>query len=94
MTDCVIRSRIDPKIKAKAIELFEHMGLTLSEAIRLFVYQAVAEKRIPFSINVPNATTRTAMLDVEHRKNLKETSIEQLRQDWTVCAKNNRNSPI
>jgi len=57
MSDCVIRSRIDPYIKAEAVELFEHMGLTLSEAIRLFLYQTVAEKRIPFSINLPNAKT-------------------------------------
>ncbi len=35
MTDCVIRSRVDLLIKAKADKLFKHMGLTLSEAIRL-----------------------------------------------------------
>ena len=87
MTDCVIRSRIDPKIKAKAVELFEHMGLTLSEAIRLFLYQSVAEKRIPFSINIPNATTRAAMLEVKERKNLKKTSIEKLKKEWDACEK-------
>lgn len=87
MADCVIRSRIDPNIKEKAAKLFEHMGLTLSEAIRLFLYQSVAEKRIPFSIEVPNATTRAAMLDVEQRKNLKKTSIEQLKREWDACEK-------
>ena len=87
MADCVIRSRIDPNVKAKAAKLFEHMGLTLSEAIRLFLYQSVAEKRIPFSINIPNATTRAAMLEVEQRKNLKKTSIEQLKKEWDVCEK-------
>jgi hypothetical protein len=34
MTDCIVRSRIDSHIKTKAEMIFEHMGLTLSEAIR------------------------------------------------------------
>ena len=38
MTDCIVRSRIDPHIKAEAIKLFEGMGLTISDAIRLFLY--------------------------------------------------------
>lgn len=53
MTDCVIRSRIDKHIKAEATQIFNDMGLTLSEAIRLFLYQSIAERRIPFSINIP-----------------------------------------
>ena len=86
MTDTVIRSRIDPHIKAEAMQLFEHMGLSLSEAIRLFLYQSVAEQRIPFSINVPNATTRKALEDVEQRKDLEVTTLEALKQDWNSSA--------
>lgn len=82
MTDTVIRSRIDSRIKTKAAMLFEHMGLTLSEAIRLFLYQSVAEKRIPFSINIPNATTRAALQDATHRHHLEKTSLKQLKKDW------------
>jgi len=89
MADCVIRSRIDPQIKAKAIDLFEHMGLTLSEAIRIFIYQSVSENRIPFSINVPNATTRAAMRDARSGKNLEKTSLKKLRKNWQMHAKNN-----
>ena len=88
MTDCVVRSRIDPLLKKKAIKVFEHMGLTLSDAIRIFIYQSVAEHKIPFSINIPNATTRAAMQQVESRKNLKKTSIAQLKKDWDdACGK-------
>lgn len=61
MTDCIVRSRIDPYIKAKAVKVFEHMGLTLSQAIRVFLYQSVTNKCIPFAINAPNATTRSAL---------------------------------
>lgn len=88
MTDCIVRSRIDPYVKAEAVRVFEHMGLTLSEAIRMFLYQSVAEKCIPFSVNIPNATTRSAFEDIEQKKGLEITSIEQLTSDWRdACAK-------
>jgi DNA-damage-inducible protein J len=82
MTDCVIRSRVDPLIKAKADKLFKHMGLTLSEAIRLFLYQSVAEKRIPFNIGTPNATTRMTLEEAERGEKTSSTSLEQLSKEW------------
>lgn len=85
---CIVRSRIDPHVKSEAIKVFGHMGLTLSEAIRLFLYQSVAEKRIPFSINVPNATTRTVLEAIERGEGLEETSLTQLTKDWyDACAR-------
>lgn len=80
MTDCIIRSRIDPRVKNKALKLFEHMGLTLSDAIRIFIYQSVAEQRIPFSIKIPNAKTVAALKSSSHDH--KSTSIKQLNKDW------------
>lgn len=82
MTDCVVRSRIDPHIKEEASEIFQNMGLTLSDAIRLFLYQAVAEKRLPFSVHIPNAKTQAAIHEAKDLKNLKKTSIEQLKKAW------------
>jgi DNA-damage-inducible protein J len=88
MTDCTIRSRIDPLIKAEAVALFEHMGLTLSEAIRLFLYQSVAEKRIPFSINIPNAKTRATLEKANRGQDLEPTTLEQLGKAWDeACEK-------
>ncbi len=88
MTDCVIRSRIDPSIKAKAAQVFEHMGLTLSEAIRLFLYQAVAEQRIPFSISIPNSTTEVALQEASHVHKLEKTSLKKLRKEWDDACDN------
>jgi len=36
MADSVIRSRIDPKIKDEATLVLRSMGLSMSDAIRLF----------------------------------------------------------
>jgi len=82
MTDCVVRSRIDPHVKAEAAQIFGDMGLTLSEAIRVFLYQSVAENGIPFSINRPNATTRNALEAIKRGEGLEKTSLDQLTKDW------------
>lgn len=88
MSDDVIRSRIDPAIKAQAAEVFKTMGLTISEAIRLFIYQSVAEKCIPFSINIPNAKTKSILAKANRGQQLEKTSLEQLSQDWDeACGK-------
>ncbi len=88
MTDSVIRSRIDPAVKLEAVHLFGKMGLSISEAIRLFVYQSVADKRIPFSINFPNQVTLSALKDAELGIDLEKTNLTQLRKDWKkMCAK-------
>ena len=88
MTDSIVRSRIDPDVKLKASQICQQLGLTLSEAIRLFLYQTVAEKQIPFVIKVPNNKTRQALAMAESGTELAETSLKQLAQAWdSACGK-------
>ena len=83
MTDTVIRSRIDPKIKTKATRLFAHMGLSMSDAIRLFLYQSIAENGLPFNVKIPNAKTAAVLRGIKtHPEKLKKTSLKQLEKDW------------
>lgn len=55
MSETVIRSRIDSSIKLEAQALLERFGLTMSEAIRLFLHQVVIEKGLPFQIRLPKS---------------------------------------
>jgi DNA-damage-inducible protein J len=55
MSETVIRSRIDSSIKLEAQTLLERFGLTMSEAIRLFLHQVVIEKGLPFQVKLPKA---------------------------------------
>lgn len=61
----MIHVRIDDEIKAQASETLEAMGLSVSEAIRLFLHRVVSEQALPFELKVPNAKTRTAMAEAE-----------------------------
>lgn len=55
MSESVIRSRIDSNIKLEAQVLLERLGLTMSDAIRLFLHQVVIEKGLPFQVKLSSA---------------------------------------
>ena len=42
--------RVNPEIKQEASDLFESLGITLSDAINLFLHQAIREGGIPFEL--------------------------------------------
>jgi len=54
MKDTTIRSRIDPETKQEAQILLKRFGLSMSDAIRLFLHQVVLEKGLPFEIRLPD----------------------------------------
>jgi len=56
-----VRSRIEPDLKNRATEVLAECGLNLSDAIRLFLHQVVAQQGLPFEIRAPNATTLAAL---------------------------------
>lgn len=53
MAETVIRSRIDAEVKLEAQLLLEKLGLSMSEAIRLFLNQVILEKGLPFQVKLP-----------------------------------------
>jgi DNA-damage-inducible protein J len=65
-----IRTRVDSKLEARAEEVFNELGLTPSDAIRLFYRQVALRKGLPFDVAIPNAATRRAMRDIEAGRNL------------------------
>ena len=55
MSETVLRSSIDSSLKLEAQALLERLGLTMSDAIRLFLHQVVAEKGLPFQVKLTKA---------------------------------------
>ena len=62
-TTTMIHVRVDENVKAQATETLASMGLTVSDAIRVFLTRVVADKELPFAIKAPNASSRTAMAE-------------------------------
>jgi len=82
VADSIVRSRIDPVIKDEANQILNSMGLTLSDAIRLFLYQVISQKALPFLIKAPNKETREAMIAARNGKDLERVSLKELSDEW------------
>ena len=61
----MVHVRIDENIKAQATQTLASMGLTISDAVRVFLTRVVADQELPFALKAPNATSRTAMVEAE-----------------------------
>ncbi|MBF0202633.1 MAG: type II toxin-antitoxin system RelB/DinJ family antitoxin [Desulfamplus sp.] len=88
MNDTIIRSRIDSAVKSEAVKIFNSMGLSMSDAIRLFLHQVISKQALPFSIEAPNNVTVRAMEAVRRGENLETVTLQQLEKEWEeACGK-------
>ena len=62
-TTAMVHVRVDETVKAQAAETLASMGLTLSDAIRVFLTRVVADKELPFALKAPNSTSRAAIAE-------------------------------
>jgi DNA-damage-inducible protein J len=76
----MLHARIDPKLKASAERVFSKIGITTTEAIRLFLKQVELHKGMPFPIAIPNSETVAAMSEANDTAMLKRYgSFRELR---------------
>ena len=82
--DTVVRARIDRDTKARATEALKAMGLSVSDVIRLVLLRVAEEKRLPFIVKVPNATTVEAMKELYDGKGQRFDTAEELFRDLDI----------
>jgi DNA-damage-inducible protein J len=61
----MVHVRVDENIKAQASETLASMGLSVSDAVRVFLTRVVADKQLPFALKAPNAETLEAMAEAD-----------------------------
>jgi DNA-damage-inducible protein J len=64
-TTTMIHVRVDEDVKAKAVETLGAMGLSVSDAIRVFLMRVIADQELPFAIKAPNAASQAAMVEAD-----------------------------
>jgi DNA-damage-inducible protein J len=79
--DTYVRARIDSATKERAADALAAMGLSISDAIRLLMLRIVDERRLPFEVKAPNATTRKAIAELEAGRGKRFTSVDALMDD-------------
>lgn len=76
-----IRSRIEPDLKENATRILASCGLNVSDAVRLFLRQVVAQNGLPFEVKSPNAITRAAMEEANSGNLPRFKTVQELFDD-------------
>ena len=83
MKTAAVHSRIQPEIKEQAESILHRLGLSPTEAIRIFYTQITLKKGLPFEVAIPNETTRKALEDSRKGVGLtKHQNVEKLFESW------------
>ena len=67
MKTATLTTRVDPKIKAEAEATVAPLGITLSQAVNIFLHRLVADGGLPFAMRQPRYDTEVeaAMREVD-----------------------------
>lgn len=54
-----ISMRVNPQIKAEAEAIYGSLGMTLTEAINIFLHKSILEGGLPFDVRQPRYSSET-----------------------------------
>ncbi|MEZ5537232.1 MAG: type II toxin-antitoxin system RelB/DinJ family antitoxin [Thiolinea sp.] len=74
----MIHVRVDEQLKENASQALAAMGLSVSDAVRVFLTRVAADQAFPFSLEVPNAATREAMLEARELTQARFNNADEL----------------
>jgi DNA-damage-inducible protein J len=74
----VVHARIDPATKAATEKVLDSLGMTPTEAIRLFYRQIAIRKSFPLELHVPNKLTASVLSKSDKNQDIEtfETAAE------------------
>ncbi len=70
--------KLDKEIKESAKKIFKELGLTMGEAVNIFLKQVTLHKGLPFEVKIPNEDTKKAINDARKGINMQATSLEDM----------------
>ena len=83
MKNAAVHSRIEPEIKEKAESILHRLGVSPTEAIRMFYTQITLRNGLPFPVDIPNEETEKALKDSRAGRNLESfKSVDELVKSW------------
>lgn len=78
------RALIDPEVKEKAESILKKLGLSVSNSIELFYRQVVAQRGLPFDLQVPNEITMKAIRNSRAGRGKRFTTADDLYKDLGI----------
>lgn len=81
MKQAYIRTSIDAHVKDEADHIFHELGLTTSEAIRLFLMQVKLHGGLPFRIELPHLIEDNS--DILLPQHMRQSALDTIYDDET-----------
>ena len=66
-----VNVRMEPEVKAEAEAIFARLGMTPSQAIKMFYRQVTLQHGLPFEVRIPNPGTVEAIRELEAGQDLR-----------------------
>ena len=74
-----VRARVDPDLKNHVHNIFKKMGVTPTQAIRMFYHYVDSANAFPFDLSIPNEETAKTIREARAGKGLiKSKSLDDL----------------
>jgi len=77
--------KLDREIKERAKEIFKELGMTMGDAVNIFLKQVLLHRGLPFEVKIPNEQTRKVIEEAKADINMLDSSIEEMineREIW------------
>ena len=79
----IVHARVEPRTKKKAEGVLRKLGMSPTEAIRLFYRQICLRGGLPFPVLVPNELTKGTLDKSAKGKDVKTfESLDEMFEDW------------
>ena len=83
MKSAIIHARIEPKIKRQAEGVLHDLGLSPTEAIRIFYRLITLRRGLPFAVAVPNKCTTATLKKSRRGEDVQEfESLDAMFENW------------
>ncbi len=83
MKTSVVHTRIEPQTKIKAERVLHELGISPTEAIRIFYRQISLRGGLPFAVEIPNESTAATLEKSRRGEDIVEfDSLDEMFESW------------
>jgi DNA-damage-inducible protein J len=83
MKTAVVHARMEPQTKHKAEGVLSRLGITPTEAIRVFYRQIALRGGLPFSVTIPNERTAATLRKSRRGQNIERFgTLDAMFESW------------
>ena len=85
MKNSVVRARVGDELKNESEAILKRLGLSMAEAITIFLSQVTLHQGMPFEVKIPNKKTQAVMLKSDQGEGvIRLSSLDDLWDDLKI----------